>query len=519
MSADVRDLVEQMHEPALDAGRVLDGLVLLEGPGWFSLTAAVRAMPSPWLPGAARPIERWRARPAAAPEGSDEHLLALVAGALSGNGFQRAEALRALAHLPAPGRPEVSAAAAALGLLDHVPQVREAARAAVPTLSEVPTAQAALDVVLTGRARRHGTAALAHLEATLERDLPDWSRLLRASTRRAVHRWVFARAHERGELDEADLLQAVLHGDDQWVRTAAARWAARSGDPGQLAPLLQAPIAEARRTALAVLPETALSAQDLQRLLLDRAPIVREQARARARRRGLEVRALYRGVLADPAQPAWARAAALTELAGHGDERDVTAGVAALRDPSPRVRVAALTLLAGRLPHGQVPQALAPWLLDPAPRVAAHAARHVAALEPGARWAHAAWLSPRVSARRAALRVQRSAGGWERVVADLRAAVDVDPEMSGQGVAGVRTWLATEAATTWGRPGTQQGPQLAELLDRAPLPRGTRDLVAFHAGLRTPEHEPSPPAAAPDPAPGRRPRWWRRLLPGTTRRM
>ena len=112
--------------------------------------------------------------------------------------------------------------------------------------------------------------------------------------------------------------------------------------------------------------------------------------------------------------------------------------------------------------------------------------------------------------RRAAWHLSRTGGSWDRVEADLRAACDVDPGLSGLGRAGVRNWLLGQAATTWAPLGDQQRQRLEGLLSQAGLAVDERRTVAFHAGIG---HSAEPPVdALPE---GRRSAlrlspWWRR---------
>ena len=78
--------------------------------------------------------------------------------------------------------------------------------------------------------------------------------------------------------------------------------------------------------------------------------------------------------------------------------------------------------------------------------------------------AEAAWKSVHEASRRAAWRLARRAGGWARVAADARAAVDRDPRLRSLGRAGLENWLAVSAATTWGRPTEEQRRHIATAL-------------------------------------------------------
>lgn len=100
--------------------------------------------------------------------------------------------------------------------------------------------------------------------------------------------------------------------------------------------------------------------------------------------------------------------------------------------------------------------------------------------------AEAAWTAAGPGNRRAAWLLSRSAGGWERVTADLRAAVDADPDLSGLGRAGIDNWLAVSAATTWGSPSPVQLTRIEDLLAVVDLSEGQLRMLAFCARIAPP---------------------------------
>ena len=176
-------------------------------------------------------------------------------------------------------------------------------------------------------------------------------------------------------------------------------------------------------------------------------------------------------------------------LALTGDETDLQAAVTHLRHPSARVRSAAIATVEARAPRNLAVDLLTPMLLDSSPRVCATAARELARLGAPPSTAEAAWASGQPSSRRVAWRVARAAGGWHRVEADLRAAVDPDPVTSAAGHTGIRNWLAVGAATTWQPLPDSQRERLEALLSGSDFSRETRRLMAFHLGLEPPAEE------------------------------
>lgn len=379
------------------------------------------------------------------------------------------------------------AAALAVRMLDHVPQVRTQAWDGLRPVLGAETAAPVLDVLLAGRDRQHGPHAFDYVAQYLSVAVPDATLLgfLADSGRRAVRRWAFEFGHDRGLLTTDTLIEAACGDSDQWVQAICAEWLMREPDAGRMDALLRSTSVEARLVGLTRIPDDALDSETLERLILDRAPRVREQARWRARRRDIDLAGLYRATLAaDPAPRVVA--ACLDGLAETGDASDLGVFVTALGHPSPRVRAAAVAATASRAGSPDAVRFLVPRLLDASPRVATAAARSLAGLNAGPELADEAWASPQAASRRAAWRLARSAGGWDRVEADLRAAADPDPGLSGLGRDGVVNWLEVSAATTWGSPASDQRRRIEGLLAEAGLTEGQRRLVAFCAGSKLP---------------------------------
>ncbi|MGZ4436505.1 MAG: hypothetical protein ACXVW6_02625 [Nocardioidaceae bacterium] len=427
------------------------------------------------------------------------------------DGRIRQRATRVLAELDGI----VPATALAARLLDHVPQVREEAQRALLPRLDAGNAAAVLGVLLAGRGRQHAPNGLASVREALFEKLPAIElveTLLRGGARE-VRRWAFTLGHDRGLLTPGRLLRVVHDDPDQWLRASAADWLLPVADPQQLRELLGANTVEARLVALTQLPDDSLGDDDLLPLLADRAPRVREQARWRARRRGIDTARWYRERVALPETPAQTLAASLDGLAAVGGPGDLERFTEHLHHRSPRVRTAAVTGVSTHASREVAVATLAPVLLDPSPRVSSAAARLLVRLRAPQEAAAAAWSSPQSWSRRAAWRMSRGAGSWDWVEADLRAAADTDPQLASLGRAGVRNWLATSAATTWAALPDSQRERIQELLVAGPVDSATSRTVAFHARIQVP----SPPVPAPAgtttdadvPAPTRR---WLRLV-------
>jgi hypothetical protein len=407
--------------------------------------------------------------------------------------------------------------AVAVRLLDHVPQVRDEARSAILSRLAAGNAEAALGVLLAGRGRQYAAAALESVLETLLDLLPaaQLASTLLPSRQRDVRRWAFTFGHERHLLTSQQLLAAVRSDPDQWLRAACSEWLLEVATPQQLCTLLTARTVEARLVALARIPEDALNDDDLVRLLADRAPRVREQARWRARHRGIDVAGWYRKQVAVPTNPARTLAACLDGLAAVGGTQDLAVFTARLLHRSARVRAAAVTGVSTYAAREEALAALEPVLLDSSPRVSSTASRALVRLQAPQATAEVAWTSAQPWSRRAAWRLGRGAGSWDRVEADLRAGADADAQLASLGLAGIRNWLETSAATTYAVPSDAQRERIRELLTTASVGEATLRTVAFHARIQlaplialVPEDD-AAAAAVTKPSPKRR---WLRLV-------
>lgn len=413
------------------------------------------------------------------------------------DGRIRQRAARVLSRLDGP----VPVTALAVRLLDHVPQVRDEALVGLRGVLGLGSAEAVLDVLLAGRGRLHAPTALASVEEVLlERVAPhDLVSALLDGDRRDVRRWALTRGHDR--FTSSELLQVVATDPDQWLRAAAARRLLDVADPAQLQALLVARSVEARLVALTRLPDAALSHDTLSTLLVDRAPRVRAQARWRARRRGLDVAHWYREMIGVPALTGRVLAAVLDGLVASGGVEDVDLFLGHLGHRLPRVRSAAIVGVTTHAPHDLAVRTLGGVLLDPSPRVSSAAARALIRVRAPLSVAEPAWASTQPWSRRAAWRVARESGSWDRLEADLRALNDDDAHQAAAGLHGVRDWLMTRAATTWAVPSDAQRDRIEALLARDAVGDTVRRSVGFHAGIKA-APAPEPPASEPAPAPG-----------------
>jgi hypothetical protein len=369
-------------------------------------------------------------------------------------------------------------------------------------------------VLLAGRGRQHAQSALASVrEALLEQPAEDLVFTLLRDGSRDVRRWAFVLGHDQDLFTPERLLGVVKSDPDQWVRASAAEWLLPVAHREQLRQLLAANTVEARLVALTRLPDESLGDDDLLPLLADRAPRVREHARWRALRRGFDVTGWYREQVNVPGAPGRILAASLDGLSAVGGPQDLEVFTAHVRHPTPRVRAAALAGVSAHASREVALDAVVPVLLDVSPRVSSAAARALVRLQAPQAAAEAAWASPQPWSRRAAWRVSRGAGSWDRVEADLRAAADSDKRLASLGLAGVRNWLEMSAATTWAVLSDEQRGRIRDLLETASVDAERSRIVAFHVGIRSF----SPPSTAPQDAGVeagglRRARRWLRLV-------
>lgn len=398
------------------------------------------------------------------------------------DGRIRQRATQFLAGSPSPLR----AAALALRSLDHVPQVREDAVLGL-TLQTRSTEQldAAMRVLVAARQRWNAGSALdAYLtQHQLVHSGREALRPLMRSDDRLVRRWAYEELRRADLLSIDDLVAGCRSEPDQLVRANCARWLGEQASPALLASLLSAKFADGRMVAVQHLDDDLLDEQALESLLLDPSGRVRELARWRARRRGVDLTSFYVGRLQRDHLLHRQTVACLEGVAEHGARADLEPVRALAESASPSVRATVLSVLAKLDDRERAVPLLSRSLHDPSPRVAAAAARGLMTLGGGIAEAAEAWDSDQPWTRRAAWRLHRSAGTWERVEADARAGADEDPHLSGLGLDGLRNWLDASAATAWGKPTPAMQERLARDLERCPLSVAERRKLAFHAGL------------------------------------
>lgn len=242
------------------------------------------------------------------------------------DGRIRERATLALAELAGP----LAVVATAVRLLDHVDQIRAIARQSLTALLVAEPRPdhvvRVLDVVLAGRGRFHGPGALDVVEELARRlfSETEYVDLLMAATPRNVRRHGFKTANRLGMLPVSRLLGAARDEEDQLIVAWCADWLYERGTPEDFAGLLDARAALLRQVAVLRVDDAVLPDRKLLHMAADRAPRVREAARYRARRRGLDVASWYRGELRSE-MSANRTAAVLDGLLVSGDASDLPA--------------------------------------------------------------------------------------------------------------------------------------------------------------------------------------------------
>lgn len=414
---------------------------------------------------------------------------------------------RAVGALGDVGEP-AAVAAIAVRLLDHVPEIREAARKALLGVDVFAHLERIMDVVLAGRDRRFGSEAVAFVEqcALDARGEVRMVSALMASPLRLVRRHGIRRAHRAGLLRPVRLREIVRAESDQLILAWCADWLLESRDSTGLGELLSARSAMIRQIAVLAVDDATLANEQLLALTVDRVARVRESARFRARRRGLDVADWYRATLSQDL-PGRTRAAALDGLLVIGGASDLPTFIDALSSDTPRVREVAVRGVFTWAARDDALRRLRALLTDPSSRVSSAAARALGRLGAPAAFASEAWSSEHRAHRRAAWLLARSGGGWDQVEADLRLSGDEDVELAGLGRAQLSNWLEVRAATTWQPLSSEQRDRIAAELGQWDASSDLRRSVEFHAGIKRVRAE-TPIATRPEGLERRR--WWQR---------
>ncbi|GIJ49188.1 hypothetical protein Val02_60740 [Virgisporangium aliadipatigenens] len=433
--------------------RMLETLDALDARCWLGLDATLRRYRS------------WGGWPGG---GRFDPLRALLA-ACHRNGRIREAAVRRLADVRGPAALTVLAIRCA----DWVPELRAAARAALPSDVDGRGLVALVDAALALGPRREGGWLFERILADLG-EHPHLGALLGAAPR-PVRRAGYAAAIAAGRLPPETLVTAARCDPDPTVRLACAQSIVDSGDPRVL---LTARSASVRALALRALDDPTAAAA----ALTDRHRRVRTAAQETLRRAGADPAERYRR-LATHTPPA---PAVLDGLGETGDERDAGIARQGLAHPRARGRVAALRAL--RRFGASRPADLLPLLHDGSPAVVRQAVtglRHTPEAVPPALLADLLAPENPAHVRLAGFRLSAAGDAWQRLATDLRLVDDADERLRGTARADIASWLAFEAARVYHGPAPERAAELDGLLARAQAALGPERLrlLRFHAGL------------------------------------
>jgi hypothetical protein len=382
----------------------------------------------------------WRVEPATPPSDSRT---TLAAGwrSFSRSGHAREAGVRALATDPHP---------AALGFLllrcdDWVEAVRTIARAAVLTRA----AQGRVDLpvwlpLLLARSAR--TRADGLVDACTGSAPREVLRALLLHHDRPTRRWALSRLLDH-DPDAEELTRLLAEVTDPLIARALADRLVASIDDAGLHRLLLDRRAGVRRRAWELVARGRLPGLELCGGLLDRASSIRGQAQRVARIRQVDAGVVY---LAMPSRRGDERRRRLVCLGEWGAPEAITVAQEALADPDPAVRACAVDVLASRL---AAPGALLLGLL-----VSCHGVE-LRAVERGLSRhrvrvgdeALGALRAGDVEQRRAAWRLGRERGRWERVLADLLAVDDPDEGLAAAARTDLAVWCR-QVGPNAGRP-------------------------------------------------------------------
>ncbi|MDO5065869.1 MAG: hypothetical protein Q4D96_01130 [Propionibacteriaceae bacterium] len=387
---------------------------------------------------------------------------------MASDGHRREAAVQVLASRPGVSSDRLLA----LRLGDHVPEVREAAWQALRVRPMKPQLDAVVPVLVALQGRAVAATALVDYTRAVEPRLghPLWREFL-AHPDRETRRWAVREQIGQGMTSETALL--LLDGErDLLLMRELVEVAVRDGEVARR--LLTGRSAVGRRRALEVLPAAELSAEQVEKALIDRSAMVRRMAAFRAADVGIDARSWYRERWVSGRD---SRALAGVLESGGALPRPEVHGL--LESGAARLQRLGVRFLA-RLGVERVELPLLWRLLDsPA------ASQVVRTLTSTACWSWedlaGSWERADERLRRRLWRLLSSRGGWDEVRAHLLAATE--PRTAGLGRAGLNTWERDRASRMYHAPTPEQRAHLVALLETADIPVRLQERIRFGAGL------------------------------------
>ncbi|NLU81347.1 hypothetical protein [Rhodococcus sp. HNM0569] len=407
------------------------------------------------------------------------HPAVAIAASTFAHGYVRERAVNVLAWQEGPQ----AARALALRAYDPVHPIAYAASAAVLARVDLGRMQVIAPILFTMRRWQPRWRSDVFDDYVAEAEKVHgvssvWSHLM---TNDDVHlrRYAYRRAADLGVLDVERAVADYPVERDVVVQQTLGKVVLQQGDPRVAARLLIRGHSVAdRAAALAHLAADAFAFSDLRRVLVDRSSLVRLWARRRWTELDEDPVTTYREIVVESAQPARARARAYLGLTECGHPPDAATCRSLTLDRASPLRSTGLRLLSGRAEPSDPP-----WLLGlvaAGSRGESRWARVVLGEQPYL-WsvsdAESIWASPEPEVRRRAWMLCRARGGWDSVVADLRACGDTDAMLHGAGRA-VRA-----AIPQYKEPTEAQRAQVACLLPSTGLSDVLQREIAARAGL------------------------------------
>lgn len=400
---------------------------------------------------------------------------AAAIGAMHADGFVRERSLRRLAA----GHSSTATRMIAVRALDHVQQVRAAAREELVRRTSLQQAAEIMPILERSDARNLGSEVRAsYLDSicAIHGEETVWG-ALRRSADRDMRRAAYRHSAIRGHIDPEDAVRSLPREGDQVVRRILARLVADAGDVDAIRRvLLHARAADARALALVRLSADQLPRGDLERLLIDSSVLVRWWARKRWAEIGHDAPAACRRAITEATSPS-AQARAYVGLAEAGESIDRAELLGLVGSDEPALKKVGLALMADKV-HPEDKQMLLDLVAGDHSRVARLASEALAAnlsiwtLQDVQRLKHHA----DATMRRRAWWLHRSRGGWEAVIADLEALHDPDDSIVLLGRSPRPPMYVT--------PSSRQQDHMRGLLLDAPLSREQTLNIALAAGLR-----------------------------------
>jgi HEAT repeat protein len=392
--------------------------------------------------------------------------LLVALGSTHSSGYVREAAVRVLASRHEP----IAGTALALRAVDHVPEVRAAARSVLVLRRDAASAAGVVPILCATRERASASGAI---EAYLGGLPPDVVRSLVRSSDPATR----LLALERAPLRPDELLRFAGGDSDTRCRTAAARRILRDDPRAGARALLEVRPARVRALALE-LADQALLRERLDQLLLDRSTVLRRAAQRRAQALGVDLAVFYRERL-----PARAAILGLGKT-GAADDVEILRSLVE-RGQTAGIRRAAVRGLGGLAPDRTLLAVLPPLLDADSPGVVREAARQLRRLRfvPDGSELERLLRSSQVWTRRAALALAVAGRRWPAPLASLALYADADERLRETARSALAAWLSRRAPTA-GSPTGAEGARLEALLEQVPVEPEVARHLRFHAQPR-----------------------------------